>query len=366
MEKNTLNFSQGVACLSLLLMGNSLVTGGDRSAGYDTWLVILAVTGVSLLLGLMYVRIVNLYPGRGLFQILAHLFGPVAGRAFGLLFAVYFLHLSALTLADFTAYVSIVSLPTTPSLWVTFSLLLLCFSLAVKGVQVLGRVALLLLILTVCYFLGNLLLSYRYFQSEHILPMLRRPPAAIAQGAFYLLALPFSDTAAFLALLPFVRRGASKGKLFALGLAIGGVIFAYTALRNALMLGESLFISNYFPSFLAASLIILGDYLQHIEMLVSIAMLFCVFIKTSVALVGVRLGLEALLPKAQPRWLLLLLAVGAAVGAHLLLPSPQALYAFRKTIYPFYALPFQVGLPFLFWVVAEIKSRKEKRLVAGA
>lgn len=366
MRKSTLNFSQGMACVALFLLGNALVTGGDRTAGRDSWLLILGLILPALLLGMMYMRILNLHPGQSIFSILRHVFGKVAGKGLSLFLALYLLHLYALVLLDFAMYASVVSLPNTSIFLIAVPLILLTVSLAGKNIQVIGRVSLLLFLSVMIYFLVNVLISFPYFRYENILPILHRPIEETANGALGLLASPFAELLAFLPILSFVRKGTSRSKVLSAGILTGGLIFAYTAIRNLLMLGEDIYTGNYYPSVQAVSLIIVGNYLQHSEMVVTFVMLFSVFIKSAVCLFGARQGLDAVFPKQKPKWVLYALAGAWAVAALFLFQSPQQIRWFSSNIYPYYALPIQIVLPLVFWIGAEVKSRKEKRgAVAG-
>lgn len=366
MRKSALNFSQGMACVVLFLLGNSLVTGGDRSAGRDTWLLILGLILPTLLLGMMYTRVLNLYPGQSVFGILLHVFGKVAGKGLGLVLVLYLLHLYALVLLDFAMYASVVSLPNTSIFLIALPLILLTVSLASKNIQVIGRVSLLLFLSVMIYFLINIFISFPYFRYENILPIFHRPIEETANGALGLLSYPFAEMVAFLPVLSFVRQGTSRSKVLSAGILTGGLIFAYTAIRNVLMLGENIYAGNYYPSVQAISLIIVGNYLQHSEMIVTFAMLFSVLIKSTVCLFGARQGLDAVFPKQKPRWILHALAGACGVAAVFLFQAPQQIRWFSGNIYPYYALPIQIVLPLVFWIGAEVKSRKEKRgAVAG-
>lgn len=366
MRRSTLNFSQAMACVTLFIMGSSLVTGGNRSAGRDTWLVIIGLILPTLLLGMMHMRILNLYPGQSIFSILQHVFGKVVGKGFVLVLVLYLLHLYALVVLDFALYTSIVSLPNTSIFLIALPLALLTANLASKNIQVIGRIALLSLFGVMIYFLVNISFSISYFRYENILPIFHRPIEEVAKGALGLFSYPFAELVALLPILSSVRQGTSRNKVLSVGVLAGGLTFAYTVVRNVLMLGERIYTSNYYPSVQAISLIVVGNYLQHIEMIVFFSIIFTIFIKSTVCLYGARQGLDAVFPKPKPKWVLYALAGACALAALLLFPAPQQIYWFASNVYPYYALPIQIVLPLVFWIGTEVKSRKEKRgTVAG-
>ncbi len=364
-KKGTLNFTQGMACTALFLLGSSLVTGGDRSAGRDTWLVILGVMTLALLLCAVHTRILRLFPEKNLFMIVRHVFGGIVGNAFSGILIAYFLTLHALIITDFTLYASIISLPSTSVFLIALPVMLLTYALATKEAQVIGRVSVFLFLYIVFYFIVNLIFSVGYFRYEYATPILQRPLSDIAPSAVGLLSFPFAEMIALMPVFHSVRRGTSKFKVIATGVLICGLIFAYTALRNVLMLGESVYSTNYYPSYIAISMIVISNYLQHIEITVSFAMLFCIFIKSTVCLYDVRIGLADVFHIDHPRWILLGLSAVTVIASLLLLPSPQAIRWFASHLYLYVALPIQIMLPLILWVGAEVKKRREGRATAA-
>jgi len=354
-----------MACAALFLLGNALISGGNRSAGRDTWLVILGMTAITLLLGLLYMRILSLFPGHSFFEIIRIAFGNLLGNAMILILVLYFLLMYAFQIVDFGIYTAVDALPATPAVFVILPMLLLTWFLVTKGVQVIGRVSLFLLVCVIAYYLVNLFACFNYFRLENLLPMLHRPATDFISSATGLLAFPFAETVALVPLLHKVRHGTSKYKVFAAGLLLGGITFAYTAFQNITMLGESVYTMNYYPSFISISLIVVGNYIHHVEIVVCFAVLFCVFIKSAVCLYGVAQGIQSAFSVKEPKKILLFLAALAIIVMLPNVTSPHEIDRFGRNVYPYIAIPVQVGLPLMIWAGAEVKRRSTKTTSRG-
>jgi len=351
-----------MACVVLFLLGNALISGGDRSAGRDTWLMILGMTAVALLLGVLYMRILHLFPEKSLFEIIHHIFGRTPGNVIILIMTAYFLLMFALPLVDFGIYTAVDALPTTPSFFVILPMMLLCWFLVSKGIQIIGRVSLFLLVCVMVYYIANLISCFSYFRVENLFPMLYRPMPDFVNSATGLFTFPFAESVALLPVLHKLRRGTGKYKVFAAGILLGGITFAYTAFQNITMLGEDVYMGNYYPSFISISLIVVGNYVHHVEIVVCFATLLCVFVKSSVCLYGVAQGMQNVFSvKAEKmKWVLLVMAVVAVMVVQLMIASPHEMDWFGRHVYPWIAIPVQVGLMVVVWVVAEVKGRRER------
>jgi spore germination protein KB len=101
----------------------------------------------------MYARIIRLFPGKDLFEILEILFGAIGGKILIALFTWYPIHLGALVLRNFSEFTQISAMPETPQLPMMILMVLTTIYLArhnMKGVGKWSTVALFFIVLWLC------------------------------------------------------------------------------------------------------------------------------------------------------------------------------------------------------------------------
>lgn len=200
-----------------------------------------------LVFGLVLLRLVfsgrAASPGLGLAGQARRKLGP-AGLAPVALAVVFFFTGIILVVIDFADFFSTV-MPATPS-FIFRGVLLLFTTLALAGgVEVLGRVALILLPVNILFFLAGILGNLPSFEPARLLPLLERGVEPVARASFQqiaytgdLITLGFLGTYLGNANLP-VRRAAYRGFLIVAGLFFLASLFligvmgeSYTASSN--------------------------------------------------------------------------------------------------------------------------------------
>jgi spore germination protein KB len=134
-------------------------------------------------------------------------------------------------------------------------------------------------------------------------------------------------------------------------------------LRNIALLGPLAQI-QYFPSYIAARIIDVGDVLTRIEGTISMNFIISGLTKISLCLLVAAKGIAHLLGVSNYRRILIPVSVLALAISVTLYTSAMEMFAFIN-VYPYYAMPFQVFIPILVWLLAEIKIKRQKKLAAG-
>ncbi|MCL5057476.1 MAG: spore germination protein [Actinobacteria bacterium] len=151
-------------------------------AGRDTWMV----GFVFLLYGIFFIKLMfspRVYsPGRGLAGQAASRLGPL-GVALTLVAAAYIFMVLLINLADFVDFFELV-MSRTPSGIFRGTLLILSTAVLVSGVEVLGRVAFILLPGVVLLLLGGAAGNLPSFEAGTLLPLLERGPEPVIRAGF--------------------------------------------------------------------------------------------------------------------------------------------------------------------------------------
>ena len=103
-SKEVINQKQATVMMSTFIIGSTAVLGVGSRAKQDVWIAfILAMVMVGIIF-IVYGRILKLFPGKGLYEILESLFGKVMGKIISLLFIWYAFHLGALVIRNITEF----------------------------------------------------------------------------------------------------------------------------------------------------------------------------------------------------------------------------------------------------------------------
>lgn len=131
-------------------------------------------------------------------------------------------------------------------------------------------------------------------------------------------------------------------------------------IRNITVLGAKMLERLYFPSYVAVGRISVGDFIQRIEVTVAIIFVTATFVKISVCLLAACNGIGKLLGLQSYRSVVMPVGLLMVYLAYFIYDGISEVQLWASEIYPIYAFPFQVILPVLIWIAAEIKARKRK------
>lgn len=358
LEQGRLSSSSVVLMMAAFLLGASVVLSPGRT--HDAWLsVLLGLAGALPTAGIA-LSLVRRFPGRTMDETAELVYGPFLGKIVAAAFLWYLFHLGSMVLGNFATFFSTAFMPETPRWAFSLLLALVSASAARNGVEVIARcseivvsLSVLLILLTNVFLLAN-------FRVENFLPLLETPWKELTNEALALTAFPFGEAAAFLMVLPFLNDPRRLPATVAQGLALGALLLLAETIRAIGVLGPSAQLYSY-PAFHATRMVRVGRFLSRMEIIVAVNSLTLGFIKVAVLLYGTSLGaaqllrLRSHLPLVWP--LTLLMVVLSLIN----FPNNAANFEFARRVYPFYALPFQAGLPLLTLLVAVLRGLPGKQ-----
>lgn len=358
MEKEIITNKQAICIMSMFIMGSSLVLGAGTEAKQDVWIAILFGIAIAVPVLMVYARILALFPEKDLFQILQIIFGKILGKIIAMLFIWYAFHLGALVTRNFTEFIKLAAMPETPEIVPTLLLGLLCIWGVKEGIEVLGRWSQFVLPLLLGIIFVVAILSMTLADFDNIRPVMYKNLEPIMSSVFSTFTFPLAETVVFMMVGNVVKQEKSNYKIYMISLLLGGGIVLLVSVRNVLVMGASFISSTYFPSYAAVSLINIGDFLQRIEIMVSVVFIFAGFIKICICLLASSKGIANLFNIKEYRLIVAPIGLLMLSLSYIIYDNIMEMNDWAFKIYKFYALPFQVFLPLLIWVVAEIKVKK--------
>jgi len=131
-------------------------------------------------------------------------------------------------------------------------------------------------------------------------------------------------------------------------------------LRNIAVLGAPMMSAEYFPSYAIARVIKVGNFLSRIEVVVAINFVIGGIVKISLCLLAATRGVTRLFGLKDYRKLVMPMGLLLVAICSILYENTMDMFTFLP-VYQYYALLFQVVIPVIVWIAAEINARKKKR-----
>lgn len=337
------------------VLGSSVLFPPGSGANQDAWLAILLGLAEGLLMAMIYITLANRFSGKTLIEINDIVWGNFFGKLISVAFLWYVFHLGSLVITNFMDFIKFEILPATPASVIVLFGVWVCAMAASAGIEVLARCTHILFIMTTALFLFIIVLLIPEFNLSNFKPVMEIPLIKLISAGHGAATFPFGETVVFLMVIPFLNRPDKSRTAVVGALVISGSLLLLGTIRIIGVLGATA--KHYlYPSFSAAVLVNIGEVLTRIEILTGINFLISGFIKISILIYITILGSAQLLKLKSyrtltiPVWILIsLLGVGnfASVSEN---------FEFARKVYPFYSLPFEVGIPLVTLMVALIRK----------
>lgn len=357
MQKEQITDKEAICILIIFIFGSSLIVGTGGKAENDAW--ISSIVGIIMFLPmlLIYSRILSLFRGKDLFDILNILFGKIFGKIISFIYILYAFHLGALVLRNYGEFMNVVAMPETPMLVQILSIGAVCIVGVKLGIEVIARttayfIPLLFLILAVVQVLAISQLHLNYLK-----PFLGNGLMPILKGGFSTFSFPFAETVLFLGIFNSLKNKKSNLKVYFYGVLISGIVIVAITARNISILGNMVG-NTYFSSYQAVSMINIGRFIQRMEVSVSVIFIFGVFIKSSVCLMVVCKGIEKVFNLKEYRSIVIQTGLLMIYFAFIVYDNIMDMSYWAFNVYAYYAFPMQVILPIIIWIAGEIKVRR--------
>lgn len=282
MKNEIISERQSIILIALFIIGSTFLIGSGGAAKPDAWIAVVIAISCSSILLLMYSRILSLYPGKDLFDILQIVMGKFLGKFISILMIWFAFHLGALVLRNLSEFTSILIFPDTPVIVPMLFLTLLIIWCLKEGIEVLGRWPefFIWIVLLISLFVTVFLIPE--ININGLKPILNNGLAPLLNGAFSSFCFPYGETVVFTMIFSNISKIKNYKKTFIIGLLIGGGILFLATIRNLTILGSETISRIYFPTSMVVSLIHLGSMVQRLEILVVVAFLICLFVKVSI------------------------------------------------------------------------------------
>lgn len=361
---NTTSRRWSVSPLQVFLLTVALIDGTAivtlpaplvRFAGPSAWVAALVGLPAGLLpLGILYL-LDRRAPDRTIVEHARLAAGPVGGALLTLPILALFLNTLGNTPREFTDLVAGVALPRTPTVVVTALLLAAPVAVVRAGLEVLARLAELLILPGLLALAGVLAANVRDMQPINLLPVLARGWGPVLQAA----AAPagwYMEMLYLTAILPFgqQRRGA-HWRAALLGLLCAGVLLSCATAATQAVFGPAT-AALAAPVFQLARVADVSGFLTHLEPFLMVAWVTLGYVKTGIFFYVFCIGLAQTLGLSHHRALTLPVAAMAILVNTVWYDSAADVAYFVTRIWPFVACTAAVVAPLLVLAATWLKG----------
>jgi len=262
------------------------------SAKQNAWLSMLIAYAAGLLIGGFFAAIANRMQGdSSLIAAARRGFGRWLGSVVGLLFLFNFFMCGLTLVSELSQFMTTQLMPETPVNAIILIFLTVVIVAYRYGVEAFARMGELLFPAFTALFMVLAILSLSQAKIENVKPVAAEGLWPVMEGAIPVMSVAFVEMVVLLALVPHVATNKSLTKPILKSFAAGGLFLFIIVALCVLVLGPNLMETKYYPTFLLAQKITVGNFLERLEAILAFLWIITVFYKTLLLFFALTSGL---------------------------------------------------------------------------
>ncbi|MGF7057640.1 GerAB/ArcD/ProY family transporter [Brassicibacter mesophilus] len=357
MDRNVISDRQGISLIILFLIGTSSIHTTGLQAERDLWLAIIISILMALPIVIIYARLHYLFPNQGLYDIIELCFGKFIGKVIIILFSLYIFNLSALVLRSIVQFINVTAISETPIIIPSIAIIIICIFAIKEGIEVLGRMGEVFAKIPIIFIIILVLLLIPNINLSNAKPILYNGMKPVFRGALSVLSFPLLDTVAFTMVFTGFKEKKSSYKIYVYSIAIGGLMLLTTSTIDLLVLGINAVSIFYYPTHTAVTRIDIGMIIQRVEVIAAIIFILGGFIKISICLLATSNGVAKIFRCKDYRFIVIPVSLLVLNLSYFEFDSIMSYVEWTK-LYPLHDFLFEIILPFIILIAAEVKKKK--------
>ncbi|MCL1873283.1 MAG: endospore germination permease [Clostridiales bacterium] len=340
--------------------GSYLMTSSALPPHQDGWLGSVVGGLLAIPMFFIYFRLLHVYPGKDIFQILTIVCGRIVGKLLIFLYLLFAFLFAATALGYFIQFVNTVSLAHTPKYLLAALSVITCMALCQKGLSAFGRYSEFVFGAVVIFALAAVTLSLPQAELYHVKPLFSGDWQRLWQQGYAFFSNPFAGAFLLTGVLDALHPKEKLQSSLGWGLIIAWALLIATEFRNYSVLGNEVMAGLFYPSYSAAGLIKVGEFFQRIEVLSALGILFSQITRAAVAVFFICRGLANLCRLDDYHKLAVPVGFWVFNLSLLLFTSSVEAFSWFDNFRYSLVLPPLVILPLLIWLIGEIRFRRKK------
>lgn len=347
------------------VIGDSILVLPTVIASYvkqDAWLSMLIALFLGLAVGGLFSGIAHKQQRKSLIEVAQSNLGIGLGSVFSLLF-LFEIYICSLTLvSEMSQFMTTQMMPETPAEAIIVLYTAVIIIAYRYGVKAFSRMGELLFPMFLGLFVFLVVFLIPQVEMSNLQPLAAKGMGPIISGVLPAFTFGFAEMYILLMLVPHVVGKDSLTKPILWGFFLGGAILFVIVLFCVLVLGPNLMLTKYYPTFVLAQKIEIGNFLERVEVIITFLWIITVFYKSLILFFALTTGISQMLRLKEDRMLTIPLGMLLLVGAVAGTPNVTVYNEIIKNYYPWFDLSFCVLLPALFLLMLYVagKLRKSK------
>ncbi|ACV63359.1 spore germination protein [Desulfofarcimen acetoxidans DSM 771] len=324
-----------------------------KEARQDAWLSLLISMILSIVLAKLLISLQRLFPNQSLIQYSVNILGYPIGKAISGIFLWFAFFLSALILRNIGDFVQALILPHTP-LVIIHTIIMIIIAYAIRsGLEVFTRVIIIILPLSILFFLIISTLNLPQLEINRIVPFMENGYKPLIRGAIVGVSFPFGEILIFSMILFQTNHSKQYDKFIIYGIIFAYIFLVLSILRTISALGVESTIRYIYPIIETVQ-----ESSSILTILVTLNWFAFAFSKLSICFYALTSGL------AQWFNIKYYQAIVTPMGVIIIAFSTFMYSNYTEEVYyaykinPYFKIPIEFGIPFLLWLVAKIRFKK--------
>ncbi|HVJ48431.1 endospore germination permease [Desulfitobacterium sp.] len=359
LEEGRITYKQLILLIFLsriIVTINYLPALNEPPLNQDVWLSELLFFPLQLLLALPVYILWKRFPNQTIIQYSQIIAGKL-GKLAGVLIIWYFLHSTAISLAQFSLFLTSAVMSETPILFFALTLVLVCAYATRKGLEVISRLSELFAPLIIITFISVTFLLAKDMNLKTLTPILEKGVLPVFNGSLIYSARSV-EVLGLAMLLPYLNNRQKVKRVFILSFGLISLFFVLITIPVLTVFGVTEARRLTFPDYSVIQLVNVGDFLERIESVHMAIWILGTFIKVTFLYYLTVLGLSQLLNLKDYRPLILPTGTILIPLSLLIAPSLVELEAFTSyKIFVWYSFFFILLIPSLLVLTAIIRKK---------
>ena len=339
----------------------SMIVGYPSESEQDTWIALILSLLFGLLTCLLYARMIKIMPEKHIYAMAEYALGKVPGKIISVLFAFYAFISLMLTMFSYSGFVHMTSLHQTNFFIIIFLYFAAILYLAKSGIKTMSKWCAALLfawiVLTVVYSV----ISLPKVDINNLLPVFNHSPGDILTSALKISILPAGEIVLALGVANHIDSRAKVKKVFLLTAVRMFGYMMIVFLRTCALLGAETMSSVLFQNYRAMSVVKISDFFERVEAILAAVYILSGIAKGAIVLSSLTNGVVSVANLKNCRDILVPVAFFALTFSVTPFKGLTGMYDFVEVFYFPTGIFFQVVIPLLIWIPAEVKHRKKKK-----
>lgn len=343
--------------LGFLIGTSIIITPGVEFAAQDTWVS----ETIALFIGLIMCFLISKFYLAGedmtFLEFNQRIFGNIISSILIIIYLMFSIFLCSLVVRNIGDLMTTTIHPETPIEIFNIVIVLVSAYGIKKGIETISRTFEILMPLVIMLSLILIALLATEVNLDFLMPVLSQDAISIFKGSLVISAFPYTETVVFLFLMPHIGEVKKAGKGVLWAIIYGGVLLIMRPIFSVGIFGPTEAAKIIFPLHVATRQIMIGEFLERLEIIMLFIWISTTFIKITVLYYVSVKGLSDLFLINDHR--ILVIPVGLIIATLSIINYDNILQEFvvAQRVWPLISIPIGLLLPSLTLLIFSIKQR---------